>query len=249
MVLCFSFTSSERNTFLKSCFSKEKFYLIRLFENLLIGIPFIILLMINGIWLAALMIPIANCIIILFNNKREINYVLPTPFFKYPFEFLVGFRKTFFLILVMYAICVIAIIVGNFNLGLFSLIIIHLICVFFYLDLENYFYIWIHSLKSFDFLIKKIKIMLLYTSLLTLPILIALSLAFQNKFTIVVFVQIIGYISISASLLSKYAFFPNRIPLHKFIMFITSLVLVPLVVIFIPYFYVKSQLELKKILK
>jgi len=249
MVLCFALGGYERNTFIKMCFSNKKFYLIRLCENLLIGLPFIILLVANGLWLAASAIPIVNSVLVLVNNKNTLNYVVPTPFYNYPFEFLVGVRKSFILVLLMYLICGIAIAVGNFNLGLFSLIITHLTCVFFYFDLEHYFFIWVHSMKSTDFIIKKIKIILLYSTMITLPILVGLSFFFTDRLLVILLVQIMGYISISASLLSKYAFYPNRISFPVLIMFMVSLILIPLVVVFIPYFYLKSQQELKKILK
>ncbi|MBK7030860.1 MAG: hypothetical protein IPH45_17355 [Bacteroidales bacterium] len=53
------------------------------------------------------------------HNSRW-NFTIPTPFSKHPFEFAVGFRKTFLAWLFAYFLTIMAISVGNFNLGVFS---------------------------------------------------------------------------------------------------------------------------------
>lgn len=249
VVLCFSLTGYARNTFLQLSFSKRRYYGIRMVENVLIGLPFIIMLLANRYWLAALLIPVVSSLVLLVNYSPKFNFVLPTPFFKYPFEFLVGVRKSFGWLLIMYLLCGIAIWVGNFNLAAFTLIVLHLTCLTYYGDPENYFYVWIYARNSTTFLLGKIKIMIIYTTVLTLPVLIALSFTFTDKLTTVMLIQLMGYISILAALLGKYAYFPKKIPFPTAFMFVASLILVPLVIIFIPYFYLKSQRALKHWLK
>lgn len=248
-VLCFTLQGYERNSFLKHTFSNKDYYLIRLSENALIGLPFAILLLVNGSWLPALLLFVVNSFLLLVSENRKFNLVLPTPFYKYPFEFLVGFRKTILLLLALYLICGIAITVDNFNLAVFSLIIIHLSCLFYYSDPEDPYYVWIYSKKSSDFILSKIKTMLFYSTLLSFPVLMALIVAFPDQALLVLLIQLMGYISISASLLSKYAYFPHRISLAESILFMVSLILIPLVILFIPYFYTKSQKSLNKLLK
>lgn len=248
-VLCFTLNGYERNTFLKHTFPNKEYYLIRLSENVLIGLPFAVVLLANGSWLPALLLFVVNSFLLLLNESRKFNLVLPTPFYKYPFEFLVGFRKTVLLLLALYLIGAIAITVNNFNLAVFSLIIIQLSCLFYYTDPEDPYYVWIYSMKSSDFLISKIKTMVLYTTLLSFPVLVALLVAFQDQVLVILLIQLMGYLSILASLLSKYAYFPQRISLPESILFMVSLIFIPLVILFIPYFYSKSQKSLNKLLK
>jgi len=249
MVLTFCLNGSSRNIFLKFNFSNRHYYLIRALENIIVGLPFILLLIVNGKLLIPVIIMIANGLLIFIKEGRKATYVLPTPFYKLPYEFIVGFRKTFLIILLSYFICGISITVGNFNLGVFSLIIIQIISFSFYLDPESHFYVWIYSMTFSQFLLNKVKILILYSTVLSLPIAIALGIAFSDQFLILIIVQIIGYVSIVSGLLSKYTYFPNRMPLPIFVLFIIALIFIPLVLVCMPYFYVKSRTSLKEILK
>ncbi len=54
---------------------------------------------------------------------RKFNSIaLPTPFSKNPYEYTVGFRRHWWLVLCIYALTCISINANNFNLGLFSLV-------------------------------------------------------------------------------------------------------------------------------
>ena len=94
----------NRNDFLKTCFSIKDYRKIRLLENSILALPFFTFLIYKGCFLTAAALLILEIILafIVFGNK--LNYTIPTPFYKRPFEFVVGFRKTFWLVLIAYFI-------------------------------------------------------------------------------------------------------------------------------------------------
>ncbi|SJN48793.1 hypothetical protein FM107_17665 [Sphingobacterium sp. JB170] len=59
----------------------------------------------------------------------------------------------------------------------------------------------------------------------------------------------IGCLTVIASLLSKYVYFPRSLPIPDAILFLLGVIFVPSVLVFILYFYVKSRGNLKAILK
>lgn len=249
IVLTSILSEEKRNTFLKSCFRNREYYYIRIIENTIVGFPFVFLLLINGKLSSALIVIIVNWLLVLLQNRRKLSTVVPTPFYKLPFEFLVGFRKSFLLILILYGIGGISIVVGNFNLGLFTLIILQVICVSFYLQPERYFYVWCYSMTSSEFLLHKFKILIAYTILLSFPVFISLLIGFNHNYLIIIAVQIIGISSVLSSALSKYANFPQTLPFPQFMIFVAALIFVPSVLLCLPYLYVKSRRCIKKILE
>ena len=127
---------------------------------------------------------------ILFVLKSRFNFHLPTPFYKYPFEFTIGFRTNFILYIFAYFLTIMSIVVSNFNLGIFSLIATIIGCTTYFTYSENKFYIWIHSLNPKEFLYAKSKMIVLYTTILCSPILISLSIQFYNKIDIILIIVI-----------------------------------------------------------
>lgn len=249
VVFAFAFNGTERNVFLKSCFSDKLYYQIRMVENIILALPFSLMLAVNGKFLIAFVALIISYLLTFIKVSTKNAFTLPTPFYKFPFEFLVGFRKAFLWVLLVYIICGIAIAVQNFNLGVVALIVIHLTCASFYFQPENHFFVWCYSMTSTEFLFNKIKILLLYTTFLTLPILIAMAVAFYDQYMVLSIVQMIGCLTVIASLLSKYVYFPRSLPIPDAILFLLGVIFVPSVLVFIPYFYVKSRGNLKAILK
>ena len=88
-----------RNDFLKNCFSISAYKKIRLTENILLATPFFLFLIFNHQIIIAFSLLVAAAALSLLNKINQLNFVLPTPFYKHPFEFIVGFRKTYLLFL------------------------------------------------------------------------------------------------------------------------------------------------------
>ncbi len=92
----------KRNDFLKSIFSKRSYLKLRVVENLIYSIPFLFFMAYKGLFVFVLFLSALAISIALFNFSTNLSFTLPTPFGKKPFEFIVGFRKTFFLFPIAY---------------------------------------------------------------------------------------------------------------------------------------------------
>jgi len=121
--------NKERNDRLKPIFSKKDYRLVRILENGLFIIPFIINLCYEKAFLFALGLIPVSIGLALFTNLPKIQRTIPTPFRKFPFEFIVGFRKTAFFIFLVYLLAIKAIQVDNYNLGIFSLAVLFCISI------------------------------------------------------------------------------------------------------------------------
>ncbi len=177
-------SESQRNDFLKSIYNKRDYLKLRIVENIICSVPFILFLVYKQLYLAALILCIINTIIGLVPLNMSFNYTIPTPFSKRPFEFVVGFRNTFFIFPIAYLLNYIAIREGNFNLGVFSIFIIAFVCFYFYSKIENEYYVWNFNLNPHEFLKEKIKTCLLYFTILCIPIVLPLSFFFFNEIDI-----------------------------------------------------------------
>ena len=126
-----------RNNFLKLTYPTIDYLKLRIIENWIISSPFVIFLIYNNNYLFASSLLISSSLLILLVLKSKSNYYIPTPFFKYPFEFTIGFRTNFILFLFAYFLTIMSLVVSNFNLGIFSLIITLMGCVSYFTNSEN----------------------------------------------------------------------------------------------------------------
>ncbi len=239
----------NRNDFLKTCFSTIKFRRIRLIENALLAIPFFVEFIIYQKWLALELLLVGTILLALINVKITHQKTLPTPFSKQPFEFSVGFRSALLLLIACYTLMGIALYVHNFNLGMFSILALFVVCMGFYTQPEDEFYVWIHHHSIATFLFSKVKIALLNVSSLSAPLILIL-LGFYPKYGgyLVLFV-LIAFAFIIAVVLAKYAAYPNEIQLIQ-AFFLGISVLAPfLLLFFIPLFYNQATNRLKSFLK
>ena len=239
---------SKRNTFLKTIFSFEKYRVLRLVENLILALPFsLILLWYRAYWSALLVLILASLISVVTLSAKE-THTLITPFSAYPFEFTVGFRNSFLIIVLAYFLTIMGIKVDNFNLGVFSLMLIIMICSSYYFELEDDFYIWIHRLDSKGFLLHKLKVAMASCSLLCLPIFTSLILFYPKNLNALLAFQILGLLYLILILMGKYALYPLKPNVPQAVLIGMTLVLPPLLIFIIPYFFLQSVKRLKSIL-
>lgn len=244
-----SLNENERTGFLKSCFSGNLYYKIRIIENLFLTLPFVLFLIYKSCFLVALMLLIISISAAFISFNTKLQFTIPTPFFKQPFEFLVGFRKLFWVFIGCYLLTLISISVNNFNLGIFSLLLSFLMCLSFYMNIETEYYVWIYSLNVNQFLFQKIKIALLQSTFLCLPIAVALCLFFSKKIYIVLGFQGLGYIYLITIVFAKYSDFPGKMSLPQTMLIALSICFPPLLLLVSPYFYAQSFKKLTTTLK
>ena len=240
-----TFSAQKRNDFLQLCFHKNDYQMVRLIENSLVTFPFLAFLVYKQFFLIAFILFAVSLFLAWSNVRMTTNFTIPTPFYKKPFEFTVGFRKSILLIFGTILIACISIYVHNFNLGVFACALLYIIILSFYAQPENEIYIWNYNVKPSQFLLSKIKIALLFSSLLTIPLVLVLTIFYPEKYLIFIALLVIGLLLIVTVLLAKYAAYPSEMSLSEGIVMALGVSFPPLLLIFIPYFYLKAKRKLQ----
>jgi hypothetical protein len=249
MLLQVNLGNQKRIDFLKTVFTVSKFRQIRLLENASLALPFMLELIIYQKWIALVLLIAGTFLLALVNVKFSHQKTLPTPFSNRPFEFTVGFRSALFLLIACYILMGIALYVDNFNLGMFSILALFVVCMGFYAQPEDEFYVWIHHHSPSTFLFSKVKIALMYVSLLSTPlVLILLGFYPMNGGYIALFV-LITFVFMITVVLAKYAAYPNEIQLIQVFFLGISIPAPFLLLLFIPLFYNQATNRLKSYLK
>lgn len=252
ILIALSFASklseTRRNDFLKFCFSNKVYWKLRLLENILVVLPFITFLIYKQLFTSTIILLLLNLFMALVNFNSTFNYTIPTPFYKKPFEFTIGFRSTFYVIIFAYFLTFMAVSVGNFNLGVFAILLIFIISISFYSKLENEYFIWSFIDTPHWFLVKKIKTALVYSTILILPILVVLGIFFLSKVYTLLIILILGYVYLVTIILAKYSAYPNEINLPQAVLIGISLLFPPILIGIIPFFYLQSLKRLNDIL-
>jgi hypothetical protein len=242
-------SETRRTEFLNICFGDVQFKKIRITENLILSIPFISFLIYKQLFIYTLLLLLISIVLALVNFRTKFNYTIFSPFSGRPFEFTTGFRNTFPLFFIAYIIVFIAATVNNFNLGVFSLIIVFATSVGFYLNPENEYFVWIYGMNPKKFLFSKMKTAILFSSTLVLPIVILLSVIFpQNIGFLFLFISF-GWAFLVCTIVTKYSSYPNEINIPKGLLLGLCVGLPPMLVILIPSMFLKAENRLKKLLK
>lgn len=237
----------ERSGFLKSCFSKKIFYLIRLIENMVIALPFIAVLGWKSEYLLIILTIVSAGTLAVFPIHVPVNFTLPTPFYHRPFEFIAGFRLTWYLILISWFLAFMGIYHDNFNLGVSTLAFLFLLAISFYPNPENQYYIWIFNRSPVRFLIQKMKTAALYSTFLHLPVTVSLVAFYPGESGIIVLVLLLGMLFLMTVILAKYARFPGQINLLDVVILVMAIWFPLTLLVAIPYYYSKSIRNLRQL--
>lgn len=239
----------RRRDKLEFIYDKSRLLKIRLIENGMVTIPFLIYLSYAQQFLAILVLLITAVVLALFNSAIAWNSVTPTPFKRLPFEQIVGFRRSFLFVALTYFICLKAIKVQNYNLGLATLIMLFLTIMSFYIKPENKFFVWIFASDSKGFLKRKVVDAVMATSVITVPVLIALFVYFSDNTLITLAVFVIGLIYVISIIVAKYSAFPKEISLPQGTLYALSIWFPPMLLLIIPIFYKQAKRSLEPILE
>ena len=239
----------KRSDFLRLCFGDLRSKKIRLVENLIGILPFVVFLLFKKELIGISVLLVSAAIIAVLNISATVNFVIPTPFSKRPFEFIVGFRNTYYLIFIAYLLSGISVYAGNFNLGVFSLLLIYFLCLSFYTKPENEYYVWNYSSAPGEFLILKIKLAFLHSTILVIPVILLLGICFYTEILTLMTFWILGFAFLVFMILSKYSSYPRDPYIVQGILMALSLWFPPLLLVLIPYLFRRSEVSLGKILK
>ena len=251
VALTFLAKTSEinRNAFLLMVFGNKKSRVIRIIENLILCLPFSILLIYHTEFWESILLIVVSVLLASFSFNTNFNFTLPTPFYKRPFEFAVGFRNTFYIFPFAYLLTIIAISVNNLNLGIFALLLVFVVTFTFYLKPENEYYVWSFSTSSARFLLGKLVTAARYSAFLALPPAIALCVCYPSEIDTILMFLFLGFTFLWTIILAKYSAYPNEINLPEGILIAVCIYFPPLLAFLMPYFYIKSIRKLNAILK
>ena len=238
--LVFKLCETQRNDFLEQTYSTREYRLIRLVENSMASLPFLILLGYEGEWAVGLSLIFLAMVLSFYKVNRLFRGTIPTPFKRLPFEFTVGFRKTFWLIGICYFLIAKALQVDNYYLGLFGLASIFLTSLMYYQQPEDEYFVWIHSHSPAKFLKKKILTALTCVSILSVLALVLLIIGFSAEWLTSVVVYLIGSVVLATMVLTKYSGYPREIGIPQGILFALSVIFPPMLLIAIWMFYSQS---------
>lgn len=241
-------SEKRRNDFLKTIFFSKEYRKIRVIENILAASPFLVFLLYEQSFLMAFLLIIASILLSIFNFSNSFNYTIPTPFGRKPFEFPVGFRKTFLIFPIAYFITYQSILSANFNLAIFSMLLVAIVVLSFYSKPEDEMYVWNYNLTSKGFLMNKIGTGILFLTLLISPIILMLIIYFPNELKVSLGFIVLSFLYLISMILAKYSVFPNEMNLPEGVLLFACVFFPPLLLVVIPVFFIKSIRQLNYIL-
>jgi len=249
IVISSTFSEEKRVEFLKSCFRNGKVKQIRILENLICSIPVVLFLLYKQEFSLVLILLALNTIIALININVNRNFTIWTPFSQKPFEFATGFRNSILYIVINYVLFIIAIVFKNFELAIFSILILQFITSGFYSNPEDEFMIWIHNQNPKSFLKHKIKTGLYYSTFLVLPMQLTLYFLYPNNIKFILISLPVGWIYLIYYITNKYAHYPNEFNLTQGFKLASTFIFPPLLLFFIPMNYIKSKNNIHTLLQ
>jgi hypothetical protein len=240
----FGLGDKQRTEFILTVFGDAMYRSIRVAENIVFALPFLIVLIIKCLFLEAAILFASAILLAFFTQRYSFNFTLPTPFSHKPFEYSVGFRKTFLFFPFAYALTVIAILVGNMNLGIFSMIIVHLLVLTYSSSPEHEYYIWIHARSPKSFLKYKIVNAMKNASLLAAPILLVLCCFYPTQILIFLALFLIANLYVLTIVMMKYSAYPFDMNIPEGIVLICSIFFPPILLLFLPFYISKANKKL-----
>jgi len=242
-------SETRRTEFLKICYGDTQLKKIRIIENLIYSIPFFAFLLYKHLIVYAGLLWLLTTILALVNFRTTLNFTIWTPFSKRPFEFMTGFRNSFYILFAAYALTIIAVLINNFNLGVFSMLLVFVTILSYYSKPENEYFVWVHNQNPKVFLLNKIKTALLFSSSIVLPIVLILAIFIPQNIGIILFFFLVGLAFLISVIVVKYAAYPDEINITQGIFLALCIWFPPILIILIPFFFKKSENRLSRLLK
>lgn len=248
VTLLFRLSEIERNDQLRLIFRTKEYIQLRFIENGVLLVPFLLVLMYYNHLIVAGALIVFGGLLAITGKFKSRSFSVYTPFKKIPFEFIVGFRRFYGVLLVIYFLILKSVEVDNFNLGLFSLGLIFLIAMASYITPEEKYFVWIFSVDSKNFLKHKIVYGLIGSSVLSVLALCVLCFYFSEEILMILMIQCLGYVFLATVILAKYAAYPKEISLAQGLLIGLSLWFPPMLLGVLPFLYVRSKQKLELIL-
>jgi hypothetical protein len=248
LLLLFKLGYKDRNDFLRTIFNDRTYRLVRVLENGLLAIPFIVFLIAKAEYLVAFGLFIVALVVSKFNLNILNNTTVPTPFGQNPFEFARGIRNSYWVYMVILVLGGISLGVDNFGLAMFSATLLPVMSSSYYSYPENEYFVWSSVLSPKRFLTAKVKIALTQFLGLSLPLYAILAIGFYDQIFVLIGIVLASCLFLVLFVLAKYASFPNELSLPIGFLLALCLAMPPLVLVIGPYLYRKAIQSLNPLL-
>jgi hypothetical protein len=194
-------------------------------------------LLLKGFWALALVQGLVGGALVFLPLNALNARAFPTPFSKRPWEFATGVRKSWPLLLIAAFLLTMGLRVDNFELSVFSGCIPGFVAMGYYGKPEPGFYVWVHTFSPRAFLHRKLLLGCTQLFLLGLPFLAALLFFFPEELLIIFLSQLLIQLYLILMVTTKYANYPEEIDLQHSFLMAAGMVLPPLLLGVIPFFY------------
>ena len=234
----------ERNDFLRIHFIQTQHRNIRMVENGLLSVPFLLFFLWHGQWWVAILQLLVAVMMVFLPINRLGSSAIPTPFSRQPYELATGFRKTLALYLGCCFLAVMGHLAANYSLMLFAMVLPAFVSMGFYGKPEPGFFIWIHAFTPKAFLNRKLSIATQQVLLLMLPLLLYCLLIFPERWWLTLLLTVLGTSYVLLMIVAKYAAYPEEIDLRRSFLMAIAMLLPPVLVLVFLLFYRQAQRKL-----
>lgn len=238
--ILFALSNLKNREFLKLSLSLKEFKVLRNLENLIVCMPFLFFFTMHLDFLFAVILLLFSLVTASIEFKKSISFSFKTPFSKYPFEFSRGFRKAILVYPIAYGLTIIAVSVGNMNLGIFAILLLGLVSAHFYSTIESDYYVWVYNNGAKKMLFGKLKRGMINLIASVLPILVSLLIFFPEEALSQALAVVFMLLFLMANLVLKYAHFPRNSEVIQAILLPLIFLFPPLLFVIIPYYYNKA---------
>lgn len=244
-------SSLARNDFFRGLYRGGKYQKIRITENALVLLPFVLFLLVESILLRSLSCGAGALVLGLvgisgawWTDRPRFARGLPTPFSARPFEYAVGFRKYWWVLLIAIYLLGQGVWVENFELAAFALFVVGMIGAQLVQEPEPGFYVWIYATPARVFLHRKLLLTTQQQLGLLAPFAVVTLAVFPEQWGVSLFIIALTAGFQVFGLLMKYSHFPHRLNVgHGFILAL-GLVVFPTLLILIPLYYQRALARL-----
>lgn len=251
-LLYFGFSSlrllniSERTDFLKILFpNRFQVFAIRWIENSLLLSPILGVAVVSGLWLSFWLLLFGLLVFSCGLRNIHRSSSLSTPFRKYPFEFIILFRRLWVIYFLLYGIGLIALYVHNFNMLAVLTVISCLLSLQAYELLEPRDLLWNYTMSARAFLWHKLRRAYWQLALLISPFLLALLGMQTADFLLILGAYLFVCLLLSLLIIVKYAVYPRATGLGEGVLVGCTAVFPLLLLGVLPYYYRKALRNLK----
>lgn len=246
-------SGQARNYFLRITYPMGTYRKIRLVENATVVLPVALLFLGKGVqallttegnglgvwyWMA---LTLVQCLVGLAMSYRTLgqrsSITFPTPFSKQPFEFAIGVRRFWWLLLFAAFLLVMGVRANNFELGAFAWFVAVFGAMSFYQKPEPGFYVWVHAMSGKALLNRKLRLGCQHLFLLSLPFLITLLIAFPAYWLFLAGGLLLAMAYLVLFIVAKYAAYPNEIDVLNAFLVGFGIMMPPVLLFLIPYYY------------